>query len=277
MHGRDHLDLIREACERSAPLDLDTPVVPASWNSALHAAGGACALAEALLSGRAQTGFAALRPPGHHAEPNRAMGFCLLSNVAIAARHALAALGAERVLVLDWDVHHGNGTEAAFIDSQDVLFVSLHQWPFYPGSGALEDVGAGRGAGYTVNLPVPAGSGEDEWIGLIEHVAVPVARAYRPDLILVSAGYDAHRDDPIGGCMLDGASFGRMARHVHALAAELGVPAGAVLEGGYDLAALTASAIATMEALEHGGETGSAPAGELVERARAVAGRSWSL
>jgi acetoin utilization deacetylase AcuC-like enzyme len=252
-------------------------VVPASWDAALHAAGGACALVDALLSGVAPTGFAALRPPGHHAEPERAMGFCLLSNVAIAARHALATHSVERVLVLDWDVHHGNGTEAAFATSREVLFVSLHQWPFYPGSGALEDVGGGDGAGYTVNLPVPAGSGEDDWLGLVEHVAAPVAREYRPDLILVSAGYDAHRDDPIGGCALDAESFARMARHVHGLAAELGAPAGAVLEGGYDLAAVASSAVATMEGLERGGEPGSVPAGELVSRARAVVGRNWKL
>ena len=249
VHPRSHLEHLRGACERGEPIDLDTPVVPASWEAALRAAGGACALADALVGGEAPTGFAALRPPGHHAEPDRAMGFCLLSNVAIAARHALAAPGVERVLVLDWDVHHGNGTQAAFYDSPDVLFVSLHRWPFYPGTGAADEAGSGAGEGYTVNVPLPGGSGEVEWLDAFEHVALPAAREYRPDLILISAGFDAHRDDPLGGCLLDTASYGRMAGEVAALADGLGVPAGAVLEGGYDPAALAASAAATMEGL----------------------------
>jgi acetoin utilization deacetylase AcuC-like enzyme len=249
VHPHDHVETIRAACAHSQALDLDTPVVPASWDAALHAAGGACALVDALLGGGAPTGFAALRPPGHHAEPDRAMGFCLFSNVAIAARHALAAHGAERVLILDWDVHHGNGTQAAFYDSDEVLFVSLHRWPFYPGTGAADETGGGPGEGYTLNLPQAAGSGSAEWLAAIDEQALPAARTYRPDLILVSAGFDAHRDDPLGGCMLDTDTFRAMARRVAELAHELGVPAGAILEGGYDLDALAASTIATMEGL----------------------------
>jgi acetoin utilization deacetylase AcuC-like enzyme len=251
VHSREHLERVRAACERGEPLDLDTPVVPASWAAALRAAGGACALAEGLLDGSARTGFAALRPPGHHAEPDRAMGFCLFSNVAVAARHALA-LGARRVLILDWDVHHGNGTQAAFYASADVLFVSLHRWPFYPGTGAAGETGSDAGEGFTLNLPMAAGSGEREWLAALDEVALPAARAYRPDLILVSAGFDAHRDDPLGGRMLETATFGAMAERVGALAHELGVPAGAVLEGGYDLDALAASTVATMEGLAGG-------------------------
>jgi acetoin utilization deacetylase AcuC-like enzyme len=249
VHPPGHLEHVRAACSHSVALDPDTPVVPASWDAALHAAGGACALVDALLDGTAPTGFAALRPPGHHAEPDRAMGFCLLSNVAIAARHARAVHGAERVLVLDWDVHHGNGTQAAFYDSAEVLFVSLHRWPFYPGTGAAGDTGTGAGEGFTLNLPQAAGSGAVEWLAAIDEVALPAARAYRPDLILISAGFDAHRADPLGGCLLETSTFGSMATRVAALADELGVPAGAVLEGGYDLDALASSAIATMEAL----------------------------
>jgi acetoin utilization deacetylase AcuC-like enzyme len=249
VHTPDHLERVREACERGESLDPDTPVVPASWDAALHAAGGACALVDALLGGDAPTGFAALRPPGHHAEPDRAMGFCLFSNVAVAARHALGAHGAERVLVLDWDVHHGNGTQAAFYDSDEVLFVSLHRWPFYPGSGAAIEAGSGAGEGYTINLPQAGGSGPAEWLAAVDERVLPAARAYRPDLILVSAGFDAHRDDPLGGCRLDSSTYAEMALRVAGLAAELGAPAGAVLEGGYDLTALTDSAIATMEGL----------------------------
>ncbi len=249
VHPRVHVEEIRAACAHSQALDLDTPVVPASWRAALHAAGGACALVDALLSGDAPTGFAALRPPGHHAEPDRAMGFCLFSNVAIAARHALAAHGVERVLILDWDVHHGNGTQAAFYDSDEVLFISLHRWPFYPGTGSASENGSGAGEGFTLNLPQTAGSGAGEWLAAIDEQALPAAHDYRPDLILISAGFDAHRDDPLGGCMLDSADFGAMAARVADLAADLGVPIGAVLEGGYDLDALAASTIATMEGL----------------------------
>ncbi len=249
VHTPEHLERVRSACARSRPLDLDTPVVPASWDAALHAAGGACALVDALLGGEAPTGFAALRPPGHHAEPDRAMGFCLFSNVAIAARHAHAVHGVERVLVLDWDVHHGNGTQAAFYDSDAVLFVSLHRWPFYPGSGAAGETGRGAGVGYTLNLPQRAGSGPADWLAAVDQHALPAARAYAPELILISAGFDAHRDDPLGGCLLESSTFGQLATRVADLAADVGAPAGAVLEGGYDLTALTDSAVATMEAL----------------------------
>lgn len=272
VHHQSYVDAVREICARSGAFDLDTPTSPGSWEAALHAAGGACALVEALLGGEA-AGFSALRPPGHHAEPSRAMGFCLFANVSIAARHALDSLGAERVLVLDWDVHHGNGTNAIFHESPQVLFASLHQYPFWPGSGALSDVGAGAGEGYSLNLPVPAGSGEDEFCGLVEHVVLPAARAFDPDLVLVSAGYDAHRDDPLGACSLETGSYAQLAL----LAGTLGKPVGYVLEGGYDLGALAASVAASMESLTSGGEPASFPRGPLVERAAAVVGRHWTL
>ena len=242
------------------------PTSPGSWEAALRAAGAACALVEALVAGEAPTGFCALRPPGHHAERERAMGFCLFANVAIAARHALDALGCERVLVLDWDVHHGNGTQAIFDASPDVLFVSLHQWPFWPGSGALADCGSGPGQGFTINLPVPAGSGEDEWLGLVEHVAMPAARAFEPDLVLVSAGFDAHVDDPLAECRLgDRELRGSWRATCARWPTSLGVPCGAVLEGGYDVDALAASVAATMDALARGGEPRSVARGPLVE------------
>ncbi len=275
VHPRSYVDSVREHCERGVAFDLDTPTSPGSWEAALRAAGAACALVDALMAGEATTGFCALRPPGHHALFERAMGFCLFANVAVAARHALDSLGAERVFVLDWDVHHGNGTQAIFHASDQVLFASLHQWPFWPGSGALADVGTGPGEGFTINLPVPAGSGEDEWLGLVEHVAIPAARAFSPDLVLVSAGYDAHRDDPIADCRLEAVSFAHMARHVRALGDELDVPAGAVLEGGYDVDALAASVAATMEALVHGGEPRPVERGELVRAEAEHVARYW--
>jgi acetoin utilization deacetylase AcuC-like enzyme len=271
VHPPEYVELVRETSARGAAFDLDTPTSPGTWEAAVRAAGGACALAETLMSGE-RVGFSGLRPPGHHAEPARAMGFCMLANVSIAARHALDSLGAERVFVLDWDVHHGNGTNAIFHGSPEVLFASLHQFPFWPGSGPLSDVGSGAGEGYSINLPVPGGSGEDVFCGLVEHVVLPAAREFDPDLVLVSAGFDAHRDDPVGGCTLETSSYAELARQV----LTLGKPVGYVLEGGYDLDALAASVAASMEPLVEGGAPGSHPRGELVDRAAAVVGERWA-
>jgi acetoin utilization deacetylase AcuC-like enzyme len=271
VHPPEYVDRVREMSARGQAFDLDTPTSQGSWDAALHAAGGACALVDALLDGE-RVGFSGLRPPGHHAEPSLAMGFCLFANAAIAARHALGR-GAARVFVLDWDVHHGNGTNAIFHGSREVLFASLHQFPFWPGTGELSDVGSGDGEGFSLNLPVPGGSGADEFCGLVEHVVLPAAREFDPDLVLVSAGFDAHRDDPLGGCALETADYAELARQ----ALTLGKPVGYLLEGGYDLGALAASVAASMEALAAGGEPGAHPRGVLVERAAEVAGRHWSL
>jgi acetoin utilization deacetylase AcuC-like enzyme len=273
VHPPEYLDAVRETAARAGALDMDTPSSPGSWEAALRAAGGACALAESLLRDGERIGFSGLRPPGHHAERARAMGFCLFANVSIAARHALDSLGAERVLILDWDVHHGNGTNSIFHESPEVLFASLHQYPFYPGTGALTDVGSGAGEGYAINLPVPGGSGEAEFCGLVEHVVLPAAREFDPDLVLVSAGFDAHRDDPVGGCSLETSSYAELARQ----ALTLGKPVGYVLEGGYDLNALAGSVAASLDALVSGEAPGLHPRGELVERAAAVIGERWPL
>jgi acetoin utilization deacetylase AcuC-like enzyme len=252
IHPARHVREIEELC-RSAPparaIDADTLVVEASYEAALRAAGGAVRLVDLLVSGEAPTGFSALRPPGHHAEPARAMGFCLFDNVAVAAQHALDAHGLDRVLVLDWDVHHGNGTNAAFHASPSVLFVSLHEWPLYPGTGPASDVGSGAGVGRTVNLPLASGAGDGLYLSLMEHVVVPLARAYAPQLVLISAGFDAHRDDPLAGMELTEAGFAALASSLRRLAAELEAPIGAVLEGGYDLNALAASTAATLRVL----------------------------
>jgi acetoin utilization deacetylase AcuC-like enzyme len=277
VHPPEYIEQVREFSARSAPFDLDTPTSPGSYEAALRAAGGACALAESLLTGGERTGFSALRPPGHHAETSTAMGFCLFANVAIAARHALDGLGAERVLVVDWDVHHGNGTNAIFHGSREVLFVSIHQFPFWPGTGPLGDVGHGEGEGYSINLPVPSGTGEAAFLSLIEHVAAPAARGYRPDLILISAGYDAHRDDPLGGLRLDTASFAGMASRMRALGEELGAPVGAVLEGGYDLNALASSVAETMAALANGATPPEVARHPLADEAAGVLGPYWDL
>jgi acetoin utilization deacetylase AcuC-like enzyme len=273
VHPREHVDAVRETSARAGAFDLDTPTSHGSWEAALRAAGGACALTDSLLSEGQRFGFSALRPPGHHAERARAMGFCLFASVAIAARHALDALGAQRVLVVDWDVHHGNGTNAIFHESREVLFASIHQYPFYPGTGPLSDSGTGEGEGYSINLPAPGGSGEEVFCALVEHVVLPAARAYDPDVVLISAGFDAHRDDPVGGCLLETSSFAELTRQL----LTLDKPVGCVLEGGYDLDGLATSTAATMEALAVGGPPEAHPRGRLVEAACAQVGRYWDL
>jgi acetoin utilization deacetylase AcuC-like enzyme len=249
VHPAAHVDRIEALAARGGGMiDMDTTVSAGSFQAAVHAAGGAVALVDALLGPEAPAVGASLhRPPGHHATAGRAMGFCLLNNVAIAAQRALDAGGARRVLVVDWDVHHGNGTNDIFFERADVLFCSIHQWPLYPGTGRESDVGAGPGVGCTVNLPVPGGSGDAVFVSLLEHVVRPLALAYAPDLVLVSAGYDAHADDPLAGCCVTDAGYVAMSASVRALADELGVALGIVLEGGYDLGALARGVVLTLE------------------------------
>jgi acetoin utilization deacetylase AcuC-like enzyme len=250
VHGAEHVDAIAAFCARGGGMiDVDTVAGPRSYEAALHAAGGAARAAEALLAGEADFAFCGLRPPGHHAERDRAMGFCLFNNVAVAAAHAIDAGGAERVLILDWDVHHGNGTEAIFADSPHVLYASIHQWPLYPGTGSADFAGTGAGEGYTLNLPVSPGAGSEEFLAIVQHVVVPVARDFAPGLIAISAGYDAHRDDPLASCLVDTEAYGDMAATIRDLAAELGVPVLVCLEGGYAPNALAESVVATVEAL----------------------------
>jgi acetoin utilization deacetylase AcuC-like enzyme len=279
IHSARHVRRIRElALAGGGAIDPDTFVGEPSYRAALHAAGGACEMTRALMAGEAKLGFCGVRPSGHHAEPDRAMGFCLFNNVALAAEFAIRELGARRVFILDWDVHHGNGTAEAFRRRSDVLFVSIHQAGIYPGTGLLSDVGSGSGEGYTINLPVPAGSEENLWLSLVERIVIPVAEAFEPELVLVSAGFDAHREDPLAGCRLEASSFGEMARHVRGLAGALGVPLGAVLEGGYEPTALASCVQETLAALG-GDETArsAAPESLLTSRAAAHIGHYWSL
>ena len=222
VHPDGYVQALEDVSARGGgQLDLDTVMSEHSFEAALHAAGGAVALVEMLVSGAVPTGFSAHRPPGHHASETRAMGFCLFNNIAVAARHAVARLGLARVMILDWDVHHGNGTSDIFRNSDEVLFVSIHQSPLYPGTGRASDIGAGQGAGYTVNLPVPAGSSDPEYLSLVEHVVVPLARAYEPQLMLVSAGYDAHVEDPLAECHVTDAGFASMTSAMRRVCSEL--------------------------------------------------------
>ena len=254
VHTAEHIEAIESfAGAGGGMIDVDTIASADSFEAAVHAAGGAAAAAERLVAGEAQAAFCALRPPGHHAVADQAMGFCLFNNAAVAARHAIDGCGADRVLILDWDVHHGNGTEAIFAETSDVLYSSIHQWPLYPGTGAAEYDGEGEGEGYTVNMPVPAGSGSEEFLALTEHVVAPIARAYEPALIMISAGYDAHRADPLASCAVETAAYGEMTAAIRDVAAELGVGVLVLLEGGYAPQALAESVVATLVALD--GET----------------------
>ena len=231
-------------------LDVDTFVSPASFEVALLGAGAATALVDATLSGMVRRGISLSRPPGHHATPARGMGFCLLNNVAIAAAHALAQ-GVPRIAILDWDVHHGNGTQDAFYEEDRVLFCSIHQSPLYPMTGRATERGTGRGTGYTLNIPQPPSRTDEDYEALLETVVAPAFAAFEPDLILLSAGFDAHGADPLGGMDLTAAGFGRLSERLVTLAERLCEGRlVAVLEGGYDPPATAASVVAMVRAFD---------------------------
>jgi acetoin utilization deacetylase AcuC-like enzyme len=259
VHPGDYVQRIESMSLRGGGyLDMDTVLSSGSWECALHSTGGAVAMVDALLGDEARYGASVHRPPGHHAEPTQGMGFCLFNHVAVAARHALDNHGVGRVLIADFDVHHGNGTNDIFHATDEVLFCSIHQSPLYPGTGPASDVGEGDGTGYTVNMPVPGGSGDDVFCSLIEHVVVPLGREYKPRIVLISAGYDAHRADPLGSCACTASGYAAMVASIRRLADGLDVPCGLVLEGGYDLDGLASSLVASLEALG----AGEAPAAD---------------
>ena len=250
IHVPAHLKHIAEAARR-APihLDADTVLGTESAEVARLAAGAAVDLSRAVARGRVTTGLAAIRPPGHHAEASRAMGFCVFNNVAIAARSLQAEEGVGRVLILDWDVHHGNGTQHSFEDDPSVLYFSTHQYPYYPGTGDFGEIGRGRGVGATVNVPLPAGSADAEYIGVFQRLLVPVVRSFRPEVMLVSAGFDAHADDPLAAMNVSGAGYAAMAAIVRRLAdEECGGKVAFILEGGYASSGLREGTAAVLEA-----------------------------
>jgi acetoin utilization deacetylase AcuC-like enzyme len=254
VHAPDYIRRIEATRARELTLlDPDTSACPASCAAAQRSAGGVLAAVETVLAGGYVGAFAAVRPPGHHAEADRAMGFCLFNNAAVAARAALDQRGLRRVLLVDWDVHHGNGSMHSFYDSPEVLYFSVHQYPHYPGTGRVEEVGRGRGAGFTANVPLPGGQGDAEYMAVFRELLRPLALAYRPELILVSAGFDAHRDDPLADMRVTEAGFAGMTRVLADLAAEC-CPGRLVfaLEGGYDLAALASGVAAVLRTLLEG-------------------------
>jgi len=276
VHPESHVAEIERFCAAGGGhIDNDTVVSPGSWEAALHAAGAGVRMVDLLLDGYASSAFCSVRPPGHHAMPTQSMGFCIFNNIAIAAKYAVEVRGLERVMIFDWDVHHANSTNEVFHASNNVLFVSIHQSPLFPGTGPADDVGEGTGVGYTVNLPVRAGSGDDVWISLVEHVVVPLAFAFEPQLVLVSAGYDAHLEDPMADCNVTDAGFSAMAHAIAATCRELAAPVGAMLEGGYALGTLARCVATTLEAMSTVPDRNGGAAAPLARDARHRLAEWW--
>ncbi len=281
VHSKEHVGQMLGLAGREVTLDPDTSVSPGSIDAALLAAGAAVEAVRSVLDGRARNTFALVRPPGHHAERGRAMGFCLFNNVAVAAAEARAR-GVERVLVLDWDVHHGNGTQRSFWRDPSVLFMSTHQWPLYPGSGHESEVGQDEGRGYTINVPLPPGCGDGDFAAAFADVLLPIADEFRPELVLVSAGFDAHARDPLAAMEVSSDAFAALCGSVKSIA-EKHCQGRLVLslEGGYDVHALAESVRGCISVLA--GETAPplvpgarAAARDALARVRAAQKETWS-
>ncbi|GAB5490224.1 MAG: histone deacetylase [Phototrophicaceae bacterium] len=241
VHTQTHLDTLNMISQQTKMtlFDQDTYALPESPYIARLSAGGIVRAVDAVMTGEANNALAAVRPPGHHATPTRAMGFCILSNIAIGARQAQAIHGAKKVMIVDYDVHHGNGTQDVFYDDPSVLFISTHQYPFYPGTGSRHDTGSGDADGTTLNIPLRSGHGDESYKALYERVIRPAAKRFQPDLILVSAGFDAHHIDPLAMMQLTHTGYAHITRELIQLAEELcGGKIVFLMEGGYDLQAL---------------------------------------
>jgi acetoin utilization deacetylase AcuC-like enzyme len=256
VHSIEHVDIIRRIAEQGGgAIDADTWVSPGSFDAARGAAGAVIAAVDASLSGAHQRVFAMHRPPGHHAERSRAMGFCLFNSVAVGAQYAIARHGLRRVAIVDWDVHHGNGTQEIFYDRDDVLFMSVHQWPLFPGTGLEHEQGTGKGAGFTLNVPLGSGATDDDYLRVFDDVFYPRARDFAPDLLMVSAGFDGHRADPLATMHLTERGFGALGARARSWADELsGGRLILSLEGGYNIQALAASVSMTLDGLDRHGE-----------------------
>jgi len=251
VHHKEYISHIQEVAEKGGGwLDADTVMSPRSYEAACYAAGGIIKATEAVMNGEVASAFALVRPPGHHATYQRAMGFCLFNNVAIATKYALAKYGLEGIAIIDFDVHHGNGTHDAFYDNPQVLYISTHQYPFYPGTGSIEETGRGEARGTTINIPLPAGCGDAQYSSVFEHIIAPATSRFNPQLILVSAGYDPHWAEELAMMQVSVSGFAQMVRIIKGLADEL--CNGRLvfsLEGGYNLSALASSVKATFDVL----------------------------
>ena len=254
-HAPNYVDLIESTAKlRQYALDGDTVTSQESFRIALLATGGFLRLLDSIAAGESSNGFAMVRPPGHHALRNRAMGFCLFNTIAIGARYLKNVHGAKRIAIVDWDVHHGNGTQEAFYDDPSVLFVSTHQYPFYPGTGGIAEVGEKAGTGYTVNVPLPSSCGDAEYLRVFKDVVIPALARFAPEWILVSAGFDPHRRDPLAGMNVTEDGFSMMSRALLQQAETYcGGKIAFVLEGGYDLVALKSSVAGVLETLQQPG------------------------
>ena len=257
IHTPGYIKEVESACKEGRGwLDADTVVCPFSYEVALLAAGGVMRAVEAVISEEVDNAFALVRPPGHHAEKDRGGGFCLFSNVALASRYAQKEHNIDKVLIVDWDLHHGNGTQNAFYTDSSVLYFSTHQYPYYPGSGSVEEKGEGEGKGWTVNVPLSPGCSDADYEYIFKEILVPVASLFKPNLILVSAGFDTHYADPLGGMNLSAFGFAKLAQIVKGLAEELSLGRLVItLEGGYNLKALSFSVLAVLNILGDWGVT----------------------
>jgi len=250
VHDPAYLASLKEVCKYGGYLDADTYTTPSSWELALHAAGGAIAIARAVWRGDVKKGFALTRPPGHHATSSRGMGFCLINNVAVAAEYLISEEKVQRVAIVDLDLHHGNGTQEIFWERSDVLYISTHQSPLYPGSGDVEETGAGSGGGFTANFPLPPGSGDQAFNGIMGDFIIPLVHRFEPQVILVSFGFDTHWRDPLGSLLLSASGYGKLIADLIAFVDENAAGKLALfLEGGYDLEAGAACGQAVVSAL----------------------------
>jgi acetoin utilization deacetylase AcuC-like enzyme len=253
-HEQYYVDHVLRSCTTKSLVDLDPDTVCSedSYSVALYAAGSLIRLVQMALAGEIDAGFASVRPPGHHATADEAMGFCLFNNVAIAARKAIRFFGVDKVLIIDFDVHHGNGTQESFYSSTSVLYFSMHQYPFYPGTGRLSETGASGAEGYTVNCPLRGGKNDGQYVAVFRSLLVPIIEAFSPNLILVSAGFDAHAMDPIGGMQLSSKGFASLAGIIRDAAHKVHSPVVYALEGGYNLDALQDSVRAVIDVIKGG-------------------------
>ena len=282
-HDRRYIEQVRSTAGKPFfVFDPDTTAYAKSYETALLAAGGLLELIDHVVAGKVDNGFAMVRPPGHHAEADRAMGFCFFNNVAIGARYLRAAHGLDRILIVDWDVHHGNGTQRSFYADKSVLYVSLHQYPHYPGTGAVNEAGVAEGLGYTVNIPFPGGYGDDQYAAAFRRIIEPVSRQFAPEFVLVSAGFDAHRSDPLSQMRLSDDGYAAMMRSLLEVARDhAGGRCAVVLEGGYDLDALAQAVSRVLDELGgenlHAGTPQAVGAEAVLDAVTRIHKRFWKL
>ena len=288
IHSKDYILLVAATAGKpSSFLDADTQTSPGSYQAALLAAGGLCNAIKMVNAGELNNAFALVRPPGHHAERNRGMGFCLFNNVAIGARYAQKELGLERILIADWDLHHGNSTQHCFEDDPFILYFSTHQYPYYPGSGSFQEVGRGAGEGYTVNVPLSTGYGDAEYIAIYQQILQPIAKEFKPDFVLASVGVDIHKDDPLGGMSVTPDGFAGLTRTLMEIArSSCDGKLVLTLEGGYNLQGLRDSVKAVLKELrgesiikdrDWSGEEDKRILDPVLDKAKSIQSRYWKI